>query len=106
MCRQLLHLYWGPEDPEEDPDESEEDSEDPPEEDPEESEEHSEDPENPWEDQDESEEDLGECVWDPIENLEAILPGITPNESRLRGIILATALVSVLVGVVVAYLVY
>ena len=45
-------------------------------------------------------------IVDPIESLEAVLPGITPNESRLRGIILATALVSVLVGVVVAYLVY
>ncbi|XP_042401019.1 anthranilate O-methyltransferase 3-like [Zingiber officinale] len=71
MCRQLLHFYWEPEDPKEDPDESEEDSEDP----------------------EESEHDLEECVEDPIENLEAILPEITPNEFRLKGIILTTILV-------------
>ncbi|XP_042380008.1 protein SHORT ROOT IN SALT MEDIUM 1-like [Zingiber officinale] len=74
--------YWGPEDPEQDPEESKEDSEDPEEdsegpvdleEDPEESEEDSKDPE-------ESEENLGECVEDPIENLEAVLPEITPND--------------------------
>ncbi|XP_042423351.1 uncharacterized protein LOC122010958 [Zingiber officinale] len=71
---------------EDDPNESEEDSEDP----------------------DKSKEDLGECVEnlvedpivDPVENPKVVLPEITPNESMLKGIILATALVSVLLGVV------
>ena len=42
---------------------------------------------------------------DQIENLEVGLSEIASNESRLKGIMSATTLVSILVGVVSAYLV-